>query len=260
MRLTLQQTQTLQTQLTDYIRDPASARAPRGIEQRRLNIYRDLFFGNVEGFMRRGFPIIHQLFSEQDWQRLIRDFMLNYQCNTPYFTKITEEFVRYLQSERPTVVEEPPFLQELAHYEWVEVALDLADIDLDDVPVDPDGDLLEQCPVVSPLLMSLAYRFPVHRIGPSFQPQEPPEEASYLLVYRNRKDQVQFMEGNAVTARMLALLQAGEGDTTGRRMLGQIADELQHPNPEQVLESGRKTLNKLRSLDIILGTSIRSPD
>jgi hypothetical protein len=48
-----------------------------------------------------------------------------------------------------------PWLHELAHYEWVELALQIADDDLP--PHDPDGDLLAGKPVPSPLAWALAY-------------------------------------------------------------------------------------------------------
>jgi hypothetical protein len=37
--------------------------------------------------------------------------------------------------------------------------------------------------------------------------------------------------------------------------LSRIADELQHPQPQQVVEGGLAILQQLRQLDIILGTA-----
>ena len=66
----------------------------------------------------------------------------------------------------------PPFAQELAHYEWVELALDVAE---DEAPVYEAGaDLLAGAPVLSPLARPLAYTWPVHRLGAAYQPAEPP--------------------------------------------------------------------------------------
>ena len=68
---------------------------------------------------------------------------------------------------------DPPWLAELAHYEWVELALQIAERRRLP-PHDPDGDLLDGVPVLSPLAWPLAYRWPVHRIGPDSSPSAPP--------------------------------------------------------------------------------------
>ncbi|MFK7730396.1 MAG: DUF2063 domain-containing protein [Pseudomonadales bacterium] len=253
MSLSLAQTHSLQTQLTDHIRDPGANAPPPGIEDRRLKIYRDLFYNNIEGFMRRGFPVTRSLFSDNEWHTLIRGFMQDFACSTPYFPEVTHELVTYLQSDRVPQANEPPFLTELVHYEWVEIALDLADIDLASITHERSGDLLSGRPLVSPLVLCLAYQYPVHEIGPGFEPDAPPEEATFLIVYRNRDDQVKFMHSNQVTLRMLALIAENDA-ATGREVLLKLATEMQHNDPQQLVASGQITLDKLRRLDIILGT------
>jgi hypothetical protein len=106
---------------------------------------------------------------------------------------------------------------------------------------------------VSPLARVLAYQYPVHLIGPDFQPSAPADQAQYLIVYRNCNDQVQFMEANAVTARLLALLQQ-EPPLTGSLALQQLGQEMQHPDLDVLLQHGGALLEQLRSLDILLGT------
>lgn len=241
-------------QLTSYIRDPDSTDGPAGIESRRLNIYRDLFYKNIEGFISGGFPVLRSLFEDDSWHRLVRDFMIQHHCHTPYFLEISQEFLLYLQNGYSQREGDPPFIQELAHYEWVELALDVADEDLTAVPFLADGDLLESTPLVSPLAWSLAYQYPVHHIGEKFQPQQAPMTPTFLIVYRNRADEVGFMETNSVTARMLEILQQ-EQSLSGRQVLMQIATELNHADPDQVVAGGLEVLQQLLSLDIILGTT-----
>jgi hypothetical protein len=143
-----------------------------------------------------------------------------------------------------------PFLFELAHYEWVELALDISEETINLCGVDPDGDLLQGVPMLSPLVWPLTYRYPVHRIRPDFQPQF--EELTHLVVYRNRHDEVHFLETNAVTLRLLQLLDE-ETMRSGRLILEQVAQELNHLDPEVVIHSGLAILQDLRSRDIVLG-------
>lgn len=248
----------IQRQLASHIRNPAEEKGPAGIEARRLKIYRDLFYKNIENFISSGFPILRSLYQDETWHRMVRDFMVVHHCQSPLFLEIGQEFLTYLQNHRQLNVDDPPFIQELAHYEWVELALDIDEQDISSIETDSDGDLLNDLPLVSPLAWSLAYQYPVHKIGVDFQPAQPEEAPCYLIVYRNRDDEVGFMEANSVTARMLELLSQREA-ASGRQVLEQIADELNHPAPDQVVTGGLEIMQQLQSLDIIVGVKASSP-
>ena len=241
-----------QQQLASHIRNPDQVAGPGGIEPRRLKIYSELFYNNIEGFLSSGFPVLRDIFSDENWHAMVRDFMVKHRCHTPYFLEITQEFLLYLQESRQPNTDDPGFMQELAHYEWVELALDIAEDELDQLEVDPEGDMLDGLPLVSPLAWSLQYHYPVHRIGRSNQPGLAPEQGTYLVVYRNRQHSVGFMEANAITARLLEVLRSGTVDS-GRAALLLLAEEMQHPDPPRIIESGLDILQQLRSLDIILG-------
>ena len=97
----------------------------------------------------------------------------------------------------------------------------------------------------------------MHRIRPDFTPGKPPDQPSYLVVYRDRSDGVGFLEINAVTSRLLELL-SGDEPLSGAEILGRIAEEMGHPNLEAVLQGGLLTLQDLKSRDVVLGTRTRS--
>ena len=164
-----------------------------------------------------------------------------------------KEFLRYLQDHRKDRPGDPPFLLELAHYEWVELALSLDNQELNQCTADRDGDLMEEIPVLSPLAWPLSYRYPVHRITPGYEPDTPPERATHILVYRNREDQVLFMQLNDVS-RLLMNLMLEDSGLTGRQLLTKIASSINHPQPSTVIEKGAELLQELREKDIILGT------
>lgn len=255
--------QTIQRQFTAHMRDPDSNPAPVNIEDRRMAIYRDLIYNNIKSFLDSGFPILREIHSDEEWHALVREFIVSHQSHTPYFLEISQEFLSFLQ-QRPTpqntAPENKPFLVELAHYEWVELALDVSTErfpeGLSPEQLNPErfskNDLLERRPVVSPLVWNLSYQYPVHRISPRYQPQKAPDTPTFLVVYRNRDDEVKFMESNAATSRLLNLL---EGDTTlsGRQALVLLADEMSAPDTEAIINYGHEILTRLHSLDIICG-------
>jgi len=242
----------LQMDFAGHIRDPENQAPPAGIENRRMKIYRDLFFNNISSLLSSNFPVVRTLYSDEGWRQLIRDFYTEHRCQTPLFPELPKEFLRYLQDTRQDRPEDPPFLHELAHYEWVELALSLDERELGDSPADFTGDLLQGIPVLSPLAWPLSYRFPVHRIRPDFRPDEPPAEATHILVYRNRGDDVKFMQLNGVSRLLIALLQEDRG-MTGLELLNEVASTIQHPEPGKVLEAGTELLENLRDRDIVLG-------
>ena len=245
--------QSLQYQFAAHLRDPTQHAAPAGLEDRRLKIYRELFYNNVEDFLATAYPVIRKLSDDGVWHARVRDFYSRHQSSSPQFYKLAEEFLQFLQQERGEHADDPPFLSELAHYEWVELALSVSEAELTPDLADPNGDLLQAQPVISPLAWPLAYAYPVQRIGPEHQPLEAPATPTYLVVYRTRQDDVRFMEINAVSARLLQLIEE-QPQASGMELLQQIAAELRHPQPEQVIAAGRDMLAGLRERDILLGT------
>ena len=107
--------------------------------------------------------------------------------------------------------------------------------------------------MLSPLAWPLSYTWPVHRISADYQPREAPDEATHLLVYRQRDYTVRFMQLNPVSALLLHRLQASEG-LTGLELLNAIVEEIEHSNPAIVIEAGKTLMNELRDKEIILGT------
>ncbi len=237
-----------------HIRDPLSHPRPADVPERRMQVYRELFLNNIEGLLSVGFPVIRLITADERWQAMVRDFFARHRCRTPLFLEIGKEFVEYLQVERGARAEDPPFLAELAHYEWVELALSVSDADpAGGEQVDGDGDLLSGHPLLSHLAWPLRYRFPVHRIAPDDMPSAPGETPSCLLVYRDSSDRVRFLEITEVTYLLLDLLRA-EPLISGRDALLRVSRTLAHPQPDAVVGFGLALLTELKERGLILGT------
>jgi uncharacterized protein len=247
-----QRLEELQRRFAAHLRDPATAPAPEGIEERRLQVYRELFFDNLSTSLAGTFPALHGILGTERWARLARDFYRDYRCQTPLFLEIPREFVDYLADARAARPDDPPFLYELAHYEWIELALAIDEHDLADVAADRSGDLLAGVPVLSPLAWPLAYRFPVHRLGPEYQPADPPAEPSFYIARRDRADEVGFIQVNAVTLRLVEYLQQ-DPDRTGTAHLKSLADELPQLERSVVLSGGAAALKEMLEADVVLG-------
>ncbi len=235
-----------------HIREPRTNPRPRGVPARRMRVYNELLFNNIEGFLLACFPVCRKILGERRWRKLVRAFFAGHRCRTPFFRQIPEEFVTWLRTARAGHPDDPPFLPDLAHYEWVELALDVSPVEPDLTSVDSGGDLLAERPALNPVAMLLTYPYAVHRIGPRFRPKEPDPDPTHILVFRDLQDRVRFLVLNAVSARLVALLH--EGSRTGAAALATIARELDHPNPAVVLQGGREILASLRREEAVLGT------
>ncbi|MFC3549914.1 DUF2063 domain-containing protein [Lysobacter cavernae] len=239
--------------LTRHLRDPQASPAPAGIEDRRLAIYRDLLFNNIEGLLSGNFPVICKLLGETRWKALVRDFYRDHRCHTPLFPEIAREFLRYLEDRGDAG---PPFLLELAHYEWVELALQIFDVDA--VEADPTGDLLDDAPVLSPLAWPLAYAWPVHRIEPGFQPKQPPASPTLLLLRRETDGQVRFSELSPLAFRLVQRLHESPG-SSGRQHLHALAAEAGSNDNAAFVEQGHTLLEQMRGSGVVLGTRPAQP-
>jgi hypothetical protein len=236
-----------------HIRDPQNNPAPKGIEDRRMAIYRDLFFNNLHNLLGSTFPVIKKLHSKERFRHLIRQFMVRHRAQTPYFLQVPKEFVDFLQDEYEMQSDDFPFLLELAHYEWAELALSVSPASNDDVPADPEGDLLDGIPVKSALAWSFAYQFPVHRISSDYLPGAPGDVPTFLAICRKANNNVDFMELNPVTARLLELID-GNDTSSGRELLLALATEINYTDPQAMVEHGAVAMRQMRAAEILLGT------
>lgn len=241
-----------------HIRDPHNVPAPEGIEDRRMSIYRELFFNNIRNLLSNMFPVLKKLHTQQRWNVLIRQFMIRHQAHTPYFLRLPQEFLGFLQDEYEPRDDDFAFLVELAHYEYTELALSISEAVNDMQGIDPDGDLLANIPVKSELTWVYAYQFPVHRITTDYLPEKPGEQAIYLAVYRKADDKVGFLELNSMTAQLLNTLGDNENNLTGEQVLRALAQEMNYPDVDSLIAHGAAALEQMRQLEILIGT--RSPE
>lgn len=240
-----------QLEFAAHIRHPQQNPPPADIEPRRMQIYVDLFYNNIESLLAGSFPVAKRVLGAARWPALVRSFVHLHGSESPYFLELSQEFLAFVQGRG--ALECTEFLLELLHYEWVELALGVSEVELPDSGFDPAGDLLDGTVVVSPLAWRLAYRYPVHQIGPGYQPDVPPAKPTELVVYRRRDDRVRFMVVNAFTLRLLVLLEACE---SGRAALESLATEA-GIDPQTVFKEGIETLERLRQAEILLGSIAR---
>ncbi|MCV6614329.1 MAG: putative DNA-binding domain-containing protein [Cellvibrionaceae bacterium] len=242
----------VQASMAAHLRDPDYVAGPSDVEPRRVKIYQDLIFNNIEGFIAGAFPVLRELYKEQEWLALMREFVRKHHSHSPYFLHISQEFLQFLQTEFEPRPCDPPFMLELAHYEWVELALDVSEaeaVDGSSLLALSDTELLASLPRVSPLAWPLVYQYPVHQVSAEHQPQQVGEQNSFLLVYRQR-EQVRFIESNGPTIRLLLLL-SEQNSPNLEQCLQVLATEMQHPQAQQLHGFACEIVRDLASKSIL---------
>jgi hypothetical protein len=157
--------------------------------------------------------------------------------------------LQYLQQERQHA-NDWPFLAELAHFEWIELQLSIAESEPVARKPLSDVELLNNMPVFAPVMQLLHYHWPVQDIGPSFLPSEPLTTATHILGFRDSDDQVQFIALNPATARLILLLNNG---LAGHQALQAMrSDDLSDAQFLEFTHFGQRILADLHSQGAII--------
>ncbi len=243
--------QQLQARFAAHLRDPARQPAPAGMPDARLQVYRELYFNNIQSLLAANFPVLRRTLGEPGWLSLVRQFCRQHRAHTPLFTEIGQEFIQFLDQADPPVAAD--WALELAHYEWIELALQISDA------VPPahaaDGDLLQGRPVLSPHCRALAYHWPVHRIGPDHLPTQAPAEPTLLLARRAQDGRIVFSELSPLLYRLLERLELAPA-LSGHAQLQALADEAGVAADAAFLAHGSAMLHQLRAHGCLLGTAL----
>jgi hypothetical protein len=230
-----------------HIKNPTCNARPNDVSARRMKIYNELFFNNIEGFVSSAFPVLKSLYEKDTWLAIVRQFFVQHDCESPYFLEISKEFLVFLQHSYQITEQDPVFMLDLAHYEWVEL----------DVAVYQSTD--DYCDITDwgsqPLYFrdtarNLSYTFPVHQISQEFIPDRASEQPHYFVVYRDVDEEVAFISSNPMTALLLNQLEQNPGITLAS-LVEKIAKQLPQFSYEQLSAGAQQTLYAMAQLKII---------
>ena len=241
-----------QTTMGLYLRDPEHNAPPTGMDPARAQVYRDLVFANLSSLLSGTFPVLVKIIGNERWGSLVRIFLRDYRARTPKFGEIAEEFVEFLASGPEALSDGawPPFMVELAHYEWVEMVLQQSDAQ---PLVGGDAALLLDRPLqVSPLAWPLAYAWPVQLLGPDFQPDALPDQPTFLLVRRAEDWSVKFSGLSPLAWRLLQRIVEFPELTGGAQLQG-VAVEAGQVGSSVFFEGGLGLLRQMHEEGVVGG-------
>lgn len=242
-----------QLAFTAYLRDPQHQPKPKKAVARGLAVYQEIVFNNLFESISACFPVAQKVLGKRVWLNLVRSFLREHSANTPIFREIPEEFLSFLLIKTGLMgTNLPAYLFSLCHYEWIELAISTRVVSVlapNVSEVKSAKDLLKYQPVFTPTMQLLNYEYAVQKISPRNKSEE--QVSTQLLVYRDAEFSVKFVELNAVTYRLIELLQ--QKNNTGEQALTLIAEELNHPQTEVIIQFGLTILEDLTRQGIVVG-------
>jgi hypothetical protein len=239
-----------QTTLGRYLRDPDHCAPPGEMSAARAQVYRDLIFANLSTLLSGTFPVLIKILGDEQWRTLVRIFLRDYRAQTPKFGEIAKEFIEFLAAEPQALSEGtcPPFMVELAHYEWVEMALQQSDAE--PLARSDAASILERPLQVSPLAWPLAYGWPVQLVGPDYQPKAAPAQPTLLLVRRAEDWSVKFSELSPLAWRLLQRIEAFP-ELDGQAQLEGLAVEAGASGSAEFMQSGAALLRQMHGEGVV---------
>lgn len=218
--------------------------AVSGVEDRRLNIYRELFYNNIESFISGTFPVLKECTPSDKWHKIVRRFFIEHEAKSPYFLEISEEFLDFLAADTENTLELPAYAYALAHWEWMELFAD-AYIETQDnaySEINLERDILTtiECAWLQ------AYEYAVHKIEAKENIEAVP---TFLLIYRDINEEVGFIELNPLSYLLFEALQ-NNSQLSIENIVKDIATT--HAMPlEQLLTGAFETISQWADLKLI---------
>lgn len=229
-----------------HLRDPSQP-APRGVDRKRMAVYREIVFNNFLASVRTCFPVLHSILGKRKFKQLVRLCFHSQHFDSPLFREIPLSFLSWLQTQALPPLGLPPFTAQLAHYEWIELYLTNLPVVAMPAPTPPDL-LLQQPLQLNPAHVLLVYDYPVQQLSKRYQPVTP--AATFLCVLRESAGAIRFIQLNAVSWQLLHIM--AQKTVSGEQALTLLATELQHPQPDSLLQFGNTLLQQLHAQQVLI--------
>jgi uncharacterized protein len=240
--------QRYQAEFTAHIRDPKVHKKPANVAKERMAVYCEAVVNNIFESVSVCFPVCQTVIGKRAWQKLMREFVADFAAASPIFREIPQQFLQFLNH----VKDSPTYLAQLAHYEWVELAVSA--LEAKPMASSKKSDWLNEKPVLAPHML-LEYDFAVHQISARHKPKT--TEKTQLLVFRNTNFEVKFIALNPLTFMLLQIIE--ENSMTGEQALMRLAEQVNNDGvkikPEVILKFGAEILQDLANQHAIIGSA-----
>lgn len=179
-----------QNSFAQYCRDGKET-AISGTISKRLPHYRRLVFNVIKDALETTYPISFEYIDKNIWAEIVYNFFSLHKCQDPQVWRMPEEFFEFCKSENYSEKYNLPFLNDLLHFEWLEVELYM----MEDIKYPEFGtseNWLTEKIAINPEHKIIKLEYPVHLEKPFDAANKKGDY--FLLLYREKETgRVQFV-------------------------------------------------------------------
>lgn len=203
-----------QNAFTQCLRHPSITEMPVGVSPDRMAIYRELIRNNLLGFVESTFPVSASLLPQALWDSLCNDFVASARCKSPRFIDIPAHFLEHVAQLDWPQLAEYPWLEELMHFEWMELAVDVAETDEELTP-----DSIHSSASgwhVTAHVWPMAYQWPVANWSASTTREDIEKGLQGVLFWRDQELRTRMLTTTPLTLALVDQLKAKPWQTTSQ--------------------------------------------
>lgn len=234
--------------LARHLRDPLSVPAPEGVDTVAAAACTQEMVQHLCDVLAPAFPITQALLGEDIWEHAVRLFLKEAPSHTPWASTTQRAFVDHV-CESPEMQNLPAWLQDLAHFEWLQNAVNTAPVQWP--AFDANADVMHHAVVLNPTHVEAAYEWPVHSIDTDHKPDD--MQSTHVSMLRDMDDELHVFESSVFRGQLLDLLREGQ---TGKQAFTVLAHWLSYPEPEAFVREGVDVMAQLQREGIVLGARI----
>ncbi|MBN4067506.1 putative DNA-binding domain-containing protein [Simkania negevensis] len=221
-----------------------------GMYPQRSSLYRRLSYNVIDDLLANAYPITKEFLSDEQWEEIVSSFVHEYTTTTPYFWEMPKGLVEYAKTTEYDKKWGYPFLNNLLHFEWVEIEIEM----MPDIPLPPnqrtEGDPLEDIPIVNAESRLEIYNYPVFRIPPH---ELTGKKGSYpLFSYRHPQQlRTRFLELSPFFMVVIEMIKNYR--ITGCEAIDAACDHFQIKDKNKALLHGKRFICDMCRKGVILG-------
>lgn len=231
--------------LARHLRDPLSVPAPEGVDAKAAAACTQEMVQHLCDVLAPAFPITQALLGEDIWEHAVRLFLKDAPNHTPWASTTQRAFVDHV-CESPDMQSLPAWLQDLAHFEWLQNAVNTAPVQWP--AFNASADVMQHAVVLNPTHVEAAYEWPVHSISTDHKPDD--MQSTYVSMLRDMDDELHVLESSVFRGQLFDLLREGQ---TGEQAFMVLARWLSHPEPDAFVREGAEVMAQLQREGLVLG-------
>lgn len=232
--------------LARHLRDPLGVPAPDGVNAADAGGCTQEMVDHLCDVLEPAFTVTRALLGDDLWQHAVRLFLKDAPSHAPWATAVQRAFVEHVCAS-PDMQGLPAWLQDLAHFEWLQSAVSTSPVTWP--AFDAAGDVMQRPVVLNPTHVEATYEWPVHSIDTDHRPDD--MQSTYVSVLRDAQDELHVLESSVFRGQLLDLLREGQ---TGEQAFMVLAMWLSHPEPETFVREGAEVMAQLKREGVVLGT------